>query len=147
MERTIQLSELVWSSYGENGCISISRYRNCSFRRLLCRRYRTVDFDFRQLGFSFCRTQNVCIPQIHPHFSCCRSLNVVFVSLEMLTYLNSGAGLSTSGLFHYPASITNSSIATEFVQFAPSDGFSTVSTAGVINDFGGRQQVSSTRVL
>ncbi|TVY15147.1 hypothetical protein LARI1_G006113 [Lachnellula arida] len=53
----------------------------------------------------------------------------------------SGAGVSTQGLYHYPATITNSSIATEFIQFAPAAGFSTTSTAGVINNIGGQQQV------
>ncbi|TVY39443.1 hypothetical protein LSUB1_G004310 [Lachnellula subtilissima] len=53
----------------------------------------------------------------------------------------SGAGVSTQGLYHYPATITNSSIATEFIQFAPAAGFSTTSTAGVINNIGGRQQM------
>ena len=54
----------------------------------------------------------------------------------------SGAGVTTSGLWHYPASITNSTIATQFAQFAPTTGFSTASTAGVINNIDGRQQVS-----
>ena len=56
---------------------------------------------------------------------------------------HSGATLSTQGLWHYPASITNSSIATEIAQFAVADGFSTVSTAAVINEIDGRQQVWS----
>ena len=50
--------------------------------------------------------------------------------------------MSTLELWHYPATITNSSIATEFAQFAPSAGFPTTSTAGVINRIAGRQQVS-----
>lgn len=57
--------------------------------------------------------------------------------------LNVGATLSTQGLWHYPASITNTSIATEIAQFAVADGFSTVSTAAVINEIDGRQQASS----
>ncbi|TVY49354.1 hypothetical protein LOCC1_G001017 [Lachnellula occidentalis] len=55
--------------------------------------------------------------------------------------LKTGAGVSTKGLYHYPATITNSSIATEFIQFAPAANFSTTSTAGVINNIGGRQQM------
>ncbi|KAH6678339.1 hypothetical protein B0J14DRAFT_320104 [Halenospora varia] len=57
--------------------------------------------------------------------------------------LKIGAGLSTTGLWHYPANITDSSIATEFAQFsaAASDGFKTVSTAGVINKIQGREQM------
>ena len=55
----------------------------------------------------------------------------------------SGAGVSTLGLFHYPATITNASIATEFAQFAPasSTSVSKGGSAGVINNIGGRQQV------
>ncbi|KAF2673281.1 hypothetical protein BT63DRAFT_410307 [Microthyrium microscopicum] len=57
--------------------------------------------------------------------------------------LKAGAGISTAGLYHYPAVITDSSIAKEVAQFAPSsDGqFATTTTAAVINTFtGGRQQ-------
>jgi hypothetical protein len=52
-----------------------------------------------------------------------------------------GVGLSTDGLYHYPASITDKTIATEFAQFATAKGFKTKSTAAVINTFSGRQQV------
>jgi hypothetical protein len=47
--------------------------------------------------------------------------------------------MTTQGLWHYPASITNASIAVEVAQFAPTTGFTTNSTAVVINS--GRQQV------
>jgi hypothetical protein len=51
--------------------------------------------------------------------------------------------MSTQGLWHYPATITNATIATEVAQFAPSSDntFTTTSTAAVINNFGGRQQM------
>lgn len=55
--------------------------------------------------------------------------------------LKTGAPVSTLGLWHYPATITNSTIATEFAQFGPSAGFPTTSTAGVINNISGRQQM------
>jgi hypothetical protein len=55
--------------------------------------------------------------------------------------LNTWAPVSTLGLWHYPASIANSSIASEFIQFEPTTGFATNSTAGVINDYNGRQQM------
>jgi hypothetical protein len=45
--------------------------------------------------------------------------------------------MSTDGLYHYPASITNTSLATEIAQFH--DG-STTYTAAVINNFGNREQ-------
>jgi len=49
--------------------------------------------------------------------------------------------VSTLGLWHYPASITNASIAVEVAQFAPTAGFTANSTAVVINTYSGRQQV------
>ncbi|KAL2062014.1 hypothetical protein VTL71DRAFT_6280 [Oculimacula yallundae] len=53
-----------------------------------------------------------------------------------------GATLSTQGLYHYPAAISNSKLATAFATFKTTTGFSTVSVAGVINDFkDGRQQM------
>ncbi|KAF8850515.1 hypothetical protein BDZ45DRAFT_717811 [Acephala macrosclerotiorum] len=55
--------------------------------------------------------------------------------------LKIGAGVSTMGLWHYPASITNATVATEFAQIAPTTGFAKASTAGVINKIDGRQQM------
>ncbi|KAG9231588.1 hypothetical protein BJ875DRAFT_112514 [Amylocarpus encephaloides] len=57
--------------------------------------------------------------------------------------LQTNAGITTAGLYHYPANITDKSIATEFAQFdvAASDGFKTKTTAGVINKIGGREQM------
>lgn len=49
--------------------------------------------------------------------------------------------MSTEGLWHYPATITNSSIATEIAKFAPSGSFTTDTTAAVINNIGGREQM------
>ena len=51
--------------------------------------------------------------------------------------------MSTEGIWHYPATITNSSIAWQIAQFAPSsDGtFTTATTAAVINNIGGRLQM------
>jgi hypothetical protein len=52
---------------------------------------------------------------------------------------NSGAGVSTMGLYHYPAIITNFTFASEFAQFAvaPSSGFPSATTAGLIIIFTG----------
>ncbi|KAG4444006.1 hypothetical protein IFR05_000466 [Cadophora sp. M221] len=53
-----------------------------------------------------------------------------------------GASLGTQGLYHYPAAISNSSLATAFATFKTATGFSTTSVAGVINDFkDGRKQM------
>jgi hypothetical protein len=49
--------------------------------------------------------------------------------------------MSTQGLWHYPAIINNASIAWEIAQFAPSGSFTTPTTAAVINNIGGRQQM------
>lgn len=56
---------------------------------------------------------------------------------------NSGSGVTTKGLYHYPAKIVNSSMAIEIAQFSASaeEGFNSISTAAVINEIDGRQQV------
>ncbi|GAD97217.1 extracellular serine-rich protein [Paecilomyces variotii No. 5] len=56
--------------------------------------------------------------------------------------LRTGAGISTEGLWHYPATITNTSTAKEIAQFASNSQYSGTSTAAVINDFDGRQQMA-----
>ena len=53
----------------------------------------------------------------------------------------SGATMSTQGLYHYPATITNSSIATTIAEFGPSGIFTEDTTAAVINNIGGREQM------
>ncbi|QSZ30268.1 hypothetical protein DSL72_004790 [Monilinia vaccinii-corymbosi] len=57
--------------------------------------------------------------------------------------LRTGATMSTKGIYHYPAQIINSTLAKEFLQLgASSDGlFTGTSTAGVINNIGGREQM------
>ncbi|KAI7484157.1 hypothetical protein KC351_g4692 [Hortaea werneckii] len=55
--------------------------------------------------------------------------------------LKIGASMSTQGLWHYPTVITNSSMAKEVAQFAPSGSFTSETTAAVINTFGARQQM------
>ncbi|KGO69938.1 hypothetical protein PITC_046330 [Penicillium italicum] len=56
--------------------------------------------------------------------------------------LKTGAGVSTSGLWHYPATISNTTSTKQVASFAPTTGFTTESVAGVINDFDGRQQMA-----
>ena len=55
----------------------------------------------------------------------------------------SGATVSTEGLWHYPASIIDPSIATAFATFGTANGFPESSVAGIINKISGRQQVGS----
>ncbi|KAJ5816685.1 hypothetical protein N7447_008918 [Penicillium robsamsonii] len=56
--------------------------------------------------------------------------------------LKTGAGVSTSGLWHYPATISNTTSTKKIAAFSPTTGFPTESVAGVINDFDGRQQMA-----
>jgi len=51
--------------------------------------------------------------------------------------------VSTLGLWHYPATIANSTIAQQIATFAPDSGGSVASTmtAAIINNIGGRQQM------
>ncbi|KAL2070954.1 hypothetical protein VTL71DRAFT_13980 [Oculimacula yallundae] len=53
-----------------------------------------------------------------------------------------GATMSTKGLYHYPAVIANSSIATTIAKFGPSGIFTGDTTAAVINNIGGREQMA-----
>lgn len=55
--------------------------------------------------------------------------------------LRKGADVSTEGLWHYPASISDSSTTKEVAQFARNSVFSDTTTAAVINNFDGRQQM------
>lgn len=52
-----------------------------------------------------------------------------------------GAGLSTSGLFHYQAQITDKTKAVEVAQFGATGNYA-ASTAAVINNFSGREQMA-----
>lgn len=55
--------------------------------------------------------------------------------------LKTGAGVSTQGLWHYGASITNTSTTKQIAEFAGNGG-SGKTTAAVINNFDGRQQMA-----
>ncbi|KAL2067475.1 hypothetical protein VTL71DRAFT_1900 [Oculimacula yallundae] len=79
--------------------------------------------------------------------SCCGN-GIQLVSITNSTSfpgagLKVGAGVTTKGLYHYPAKIIDPSIAVEIAQFSASaeDGFNSTSTAAVINNIDGRQQM------
>lgn len=55
--------------------------------------------------------------------------------------LKAWAGVSTKGLFHYNAQVSDPSTTTEIAQFAANSQVSSNSTAAVINNFNGRQQM------
>ena len=56
--------------------------------------------------------------------------------------LRTDAGVSTQGLWHYPATISNTTTTKEIAQFAAGGGSSGPTTAAVINNFDGRQQMA-----
>ncbi|KJZ79795.1 hypothetical protein HIM_00509 [Hirsutella minnesotensis 3608] len=56
--------------------------------------------------------------------------------------LKTNAGVSTKGLWHYPASITDPATTKEFASFAPAGTFTSKSTAAVISNFAGREQMA-----
>jgi hypothetical protein len=49
--------------------------------------------------------------------------------------------MSTLGLYHYPAAIINTTTTKSIVNFMPTSGFTDYTSAAVINNFSGRQQV------
>jgi len=75
---------------------------------------------------------------------CCSSdeqlVSVVDTSLLTLAGL-SPANLSTLGLWHYPAAITDATTTTAFIDFAPNAEYNTTTVAGVLQNLGGRQQM------
>ncbi|KAB8077566.1 hypothetical protein BDV29DRAFT_168092 [Aspergillus leporis] len=56
--------------------------------------------------------------------------------------LKTGAGVSTSGLWHYPASISDTATTKEIARFAANSVVGSETTAAVINNFNGRQQMA-----
>ncbi|KAI9096204.1 hypothetical protein DFS34DRAFT_650923 [Phlyctochytrium arcticum] len=83
-------------------------------------------------------------------FGCCgqgvtQNLKVQLTPELALSGLVNGASVSTSGLYHYPVTVTNTTTTTAFALLDPSsDGaFPTQTAVGVIINFpGGRQQMS-----
>ncbi|PBP26132.1 hypothetical protein BUE80_DR002990 [Diplocarpon rosae] len=55
--------------------------------------------------------------------------------------LKTGATSTTQSQWHYPATITNATLATQIAQFAAAGAWTNPSTAAVINNFGDRQQM------
>lgn len=53
----------------------------------------------------------------------------------------SNAGVTTQGLWHYPATITDTNTTTAFAKFAPAGSFTDETVAAVINKFGSREQM------
>jgi hypothetical protein len=55
--------------------------------------------------------------------------------------LKTGATISTTGLYHYGASVADTATTTEVAQFAANGQITSTTTAAVINNFSGRQQM------
>lgn len=68
-----------------------------------------------------------------------KSIHLLLNNQSIHAHQNRNAGLSTSGLFHYPSTITNSSLAAEIAVFKDSSGTAS-GVAAVINTVGTRQQ-------
>ncbi|KAF9892846.1 hypothetical protein FE257_000435 [Aspergillus nanangensis] len=64
------------------------------------------------------------------------------VSAFATSGLKTGAGVSTEGLWHYPATISNSTTTKAIAKFAANSVTSSESTAAVINNFNGREQMA-----
>ncbi|KAF2021233.1 hypothetical protein BU24DRAFT_17559 [Aaosphaeria arxii CBS 175.79] len=56
--------------------------------------------------------------------------------------LKTGAGMSTRGLYHYVTQITDPTTTWEIARFEPNGQWTSPSTAGVINNFNGREQMA-----
>lgn len=56
--------------------------------------------------------------------------------------LRTGAGVSTEGLWHYPATVSNTTSTKQIAAFAANSVTSTDTTAAVINNFDGREQMA-----
>jgi hypothetical protein len=56
--------------------------------------------------------------------------------------MKEGATMSTGGLWHYPATIIDTSTTWEIASFGPGGPFTAASSAAVINNFAGRQQMA-----
>ena len=56
--------------------------------------------------------------------------------------LKTGAGVSTEGLWHYPATISNTTSTKQIAAFAVNSVTNSKTVAAVINDFDGRQQMA-----
>ncbi|KND91101.1 hypothetical protein TOPH_04286 [Tolypocladium ophioglossoides CBS 100239] len=81
-----------------------------------------------------------------PGAGCCDSGVEQKISFSNITAfpganLKADAGVSTQGLWHYPATITQSNTTWEFASFEPAGSFNTKTTAAVINSLEGRQQM------
>ncbi|PYH41936.1 putative extracellular serine-rich protein [Aspergillus saccharolyticus JOP 1030-1] len=56
--------------------------------------------------------------------------------------LKTGAGVSTSGLWHYPATISDTNTTKQIASFASNSVVTSDTTAAVINNFSGREQMA-----
>lgn len=55
--------------------------------------------------------------------------------------LKTGATMSTKNMFHYPAKVVDSTTTWQIAKYAPGGAFTSDTTAAVINNFAGRQQM------
>ncbi|KAF2667971.1 hypothetical protein BT63DRAFT_426819 [Microthyrium microscopicum] len=109
-----------------------------------------VDFGVRMVRINAYPTTEFGVQTVIDGQGCCNA------GVEQLMYFTdtsafptaglltgATAGVSTLGNWHYPATITNTTLAKQVAAFGASTDnmFSAASTAAVINDFGNRQQM------
>jgi hypothetical protein len=78
---------------------------------------------------------------------CCNAGNEQLVSISNdtafpMARIKTYAGTSTSGLWHYPARITDDAWTWEIAAFEPAEAFTSRTTAAVINHVDGREQMA-----
>ena len=99
-------------------------------------RIRMVQYDvYPQPAFGTTPLGSCCDPAVEQLISFTNTTSFTQAGLK------TGAGMTTQGLFHYVAQITDSSTTWQIAQFAANSQYSSSSTAAVINNFAGREQM------
>ncbi|KAK3682052.1 hypothetical protein B0T22DRAFT_432386 [Podospora appendiculata] len=107
-----------------------------------------TSFGVRLVRLDSFPSTDLGVTKATPGAGCCNTgveqlISISDASAFPTASIKTGAGLSTQGLWHYPAVITNATIAHTIATFGPdSAGASTTTTtAAIINNFNGRQQM------
>ncbi|KAH7239535.1 hypothetical protein BKA59DRAFT_503322 [Fusarium tricinctum] len=95
--------------------------------------YPSTQFGVAPAGDGCCSDQDGVDPQF---------VSLTDTSQFPSANLKTDAGLSTKGIYHYPATITDPAIAKQIAKFGPGGGYTSDTVAGVINTFtDGREQL------
>ncbi|KAF1812708.1 hypothetical protein P152DRAFT_396947 [Eremomyces bilateralis CBS 781.70] len=105
-----------------------------------------VKFGVRMTRLDAYPVEEFGVTDAHTGDGCCEDtveqlLTVTdFTGFEGVNF-KKGATVSTKGLWHYPSRIIDPSIAREIARFAPSGIFKEQTTAAIINNINGREQI------